>query len=232
MTVHILLLNLIKFSIIYLAAYVIVNDTSEWIFGPEYSYDMNLTYIIKPDPHDPIHKIQLISTIKCRPKIPNNLFCHLYNFTESELFENHNMTREAQTEQMFEIKFNEHGVEGLVIEPPSRMEVVNVLRKIATQFNVVIDRRKIGMSQFMVRENSSMGNCAAAYRITREEHETDMIEKTNIDFRLVILPLTDAKPGTTILIEKSRMGCINPPRYVDFSRGILEMVRTRAYICV
>ncbi|XP_011688101.1 PREDICTED: uncharacterized protein LOC105450101 isoform X1 [Wasmannia auropunctata] len=209
----------------FLAAYVAVNDTSEWTFGPEYAYDMNITYIMKPDPHQPIHKLQLISTIKCRPKTPDNLFCHLYNLTESELFENHNMTREAQTEQMFEIKFNEHGVEGLVIEPPSRMEVVNVLRKIATQFNVVVDRRKIGMSQFMARENSTMGDCAAVYRITREEPETDTSEKIDNDFRLVILPLADAKPETTLLIQKSRMGCINPPRYVDFSRGILEMRR-------
>ncbi|XP_025987825.1 uncharacterized protein LOC105204663 isoform X2 [Solenopsis invicta] len=206
-----------------------VNDTSEWTYGPEFLYDVNITYniisIIKPDPHEPIHKIQLISTVKCRPKMPDSLFCHLNNFTESELFENHNMTREAQTEQMFEIKFNEHGVEGLVIEPPSRMEVVNVLRKIATQFNVAVDRRKIGMTQFMARENSSMGNCAAAYRITREELKMDTFEQGDGNFRLVILPLTDAKPGTTLSIVKSRMGCINPPRYVDFSRGILEMRR-------
>ncbi|XP_011172131.1 uncharacterized protein LOC105204663 isoform X1 [Solenopsis invicta] len=213
----------------FLAANVMVNDTSEWTYGPEFLYDVNITYniisIIKPDPHEPIHKIQLISTVKCRPKMPDSLFCHLNNFTESELFENHNMTREAQTEQMFEIKFNEHGVEGLVIEPPSRMEVVNVLRKIATQFNVAVDRRKIGMTQFMARENSSMGNCAAAYRITREELKMDTFEQGDGNFRLVILPLTDAKPGTTLSIVKSRMGCINPPRYVDFSRGILEMRR-------
>ncbi|XP_012531435.1 uncharacterized protein LOC105833891 isoform X1 [Monomorium pharaonis] len=212
----------------FLAANVVVNDTSEWTYGPEYSYDVNITYdiinMIKREPYEPIHKIQLISTVKCRPKMPDSIFCHLNNFTESELFENHNMTREAQTEQIFEIKFNERGVEGLVIEPPSRMEVVNVLRKIATQFNVVVDQRKIGMSQFMARENSSMGNCAAAYRITRDELRTDPLEE-DTDFRLVILPLTDAKPGTTLSIVKSRMGCINPPRYVDFSRGILEMRR-------
>lgn len=226
---------MIKFSVIYLAANVVVNDTSKWTYGPEYSYDVNITYnvinIVKPDPHEHIHKIQLSSTVKCRPKMSDSLFCHLNNFTESDLFENHNMTREAQTEQMFEIKFNERGVEGLVIEPPSRMEVVNVLRKIATQFNVVIDRRKINnMSQFMARENSSMGNCAAAYRITREELKTDTME--DADFRLVILPLTNAKPGTTLSIVKSRLGCINPPRYVDFSRGILEMVCTHACVCM
>lgn len=141
------------------------------------------------------------------------------------------MTREAQTEQMFEVQFNEHGVEGLVIEPPSRMEVVNVLRKIATQFNVIVDQRRIAMSQFMTRENSSMGNCATAYRITREEPEDRDVREhvfkgIDTNSALVILPLRySAKPGTTLLIEKSRSGCINPPRYVDFSRGILEMGR-------
>jgi len=192
---------------------------------------MNITYVIKPDPHDHVQKIQLISTVKCRPKTSDTIFCHLYNITISEIFENYNMTREAQTEQIFEIKFNEHGVEGLVIEPPSRMEVVNVLRKIATQFNVIVDRRNIDMSQFMARENSTMGDCAAAYKIMREEAEIDTIEEINTNFQLRILPLIDAKSGTTLSIEKSRMGCINPPRYVDFSRGILDMVCTCVYLC-
>lgn len=209
-----------------LAANVVVNDTSEWIFGPEYTYNVNMTYVMKSDPMEPTGTIQLISTVKCRPKILDSLLCRMENSTTMMLFKNDNTTRQIDTEQLFEIKFNERGVQGLLIESPSRNEVVNFIRKIANQFSLGVDmKRKISMPQFMARENTSMGNCATMYKITREEPETDTIEEEDTDFQLVVLPMVDARPGTILTIEKSRMGCINPPRYVDFSTGILKMVR-------
>lgn len=173
----------------------------------------------------------LISELKCRPKAADNLFCHLQNSTIVNMRKNRN-TREVETEQMFEIKFNERGVEGLIIEPPSRMEVVNILRKIANQFSIGVDWRKIerisqaGEWQFMARENSSMGNCATVYKITRGELNT--VEEEHIDFRLIV-PMTD-DAISNLSIEKSRIACINPPRYVDFSSGILKMVCACEYI--
>ncbi|CAL1685212.1 unnamed protein product [Lasius platythorax] len=214
----------------FLAASVIVNDTSKWTFGPKYSYDLNMTYIMKTDPQEPVETMTLISELKCRPKAADNLFCHLQNSTIVNIGKNRNTTREVETEQMFEIKFNERGVEGLIIEPPSRMEVVNILRKIANQFNVGVDWRKIerisqaGEWQFMARENSSMGNCATVYKITREELKTNTVEEEHIDFRLIVLPMID-DAISNLSIEKSRIACINPPRYVDFSSGILKMGR-------
>nr|XP_012221462.1 PREDICTED: uncharacterized protein LOC105671684 isoform X1 [Linepithema humile] len=210
----------------FLAANVIVNDTSEWKLGPEYTYNLNMTYTMKSDPHEPDQIMQLFSTVKCRPKVPDSLFCHLQNSTTVMPHKDGNMTREVETAQMFEINFDERGVGGLMIEPPSHMEVVNVIRKIANQFNVGADlKRKIGMPQFMARENSSMGDCATVYTITDEAIETDATEQGDTDFRLVVLLMPDAKPGTILSIEKSRIGCINPPRYVDFATGILKMGR-------
>ncbi|XP_029165795.1 uncharacterized protein LOC114936688 [Nylanderia fulva] len=215
----------------FLAANVVVNDTSKWTFGAKYSYDLNMTYMIKTDPHEPVETMTLISKLNCRPKSADNLFCHLQNSTIVNFGRNPNTTREVETEQMFEIKFSERGVEGLTIEPPSRMEVVNILRKIANQFSIGVDWRKIErISQFMARENSSMGNCATVYRIRRGELKTNTIgdEQVDDDFRFIastMLADDDAKPITNLLIEKSRMGCINPPRYVDFSSGILKMGR-------
>lgn len=217
---------------------MVVNDTSKWTFGPKYSYDLNMTYIIKTDPHEPVETMTLISKLECRPKQADDLFCHLQNSTIVNFGRNANRTREVETEQMFEIKFSERGVEGLIIEPPSRMEVVNILRKIANQFSVGVDWRKIErISQFMARENSSMGNCATVYRIRRGEPKANAIEDGRIDddFRFVAPTMAaddDAKPASNLLIEKSRMGCINPPRYVDFSPGILKMVRIEIIIYI
>lgn len=219
------------------AANVVVNDTSEWMYGPEYLYNVNMTYVIKSDPTEPVGTLQLISSVKCRPKVPeNSLLCCLQNSTTMVSVKKDNTTRELETEQMFEIKFNERGVESLLVETPTRMEVVNFIRKIANQLSVGADmKRKIDMSQFMARENTSMGDCATMYRITREEspetlQQLDVAEDT--DFQLVVLPMADARPGTTLTIEKSRIGCINPPRYVDFSVGILKMVRVHVCPCV
>ncbi|XP_032673326.1 uncharacterized protein LOC116845110 isoform X3 [Odontomachus brunneus] len=217
----------------FLAANVAVNDTSEWTYGPEYLYNVNMTYVIKSDPTEPVGNMQLISAMKCRPKVAeNSLLCILQNSTTIMSLEKDNTrttTREIKTEQMFEIKFNERGVESLLIEPPSRMEVVNFIRKIANQLSVGTDmKRKIGMSQFMARENTSMGNCATMYKITREElpETLDTLKVwEHADIKLVVLPMADARPGTTLTIEKSRMGCINSPRYVDFTIGILKMGR-------
>lgn len=214
------------------AANVAVNDTSEWTYGPEYAYSVNMTYVVKPDPNEPPGTIQLMSAIKCRPMVSDSLQCRLANSTTTVLVKQ-NMTRAIETEQLFEIKFNERGVAGLLIDSPSRNEVVNLIRKIANQFSLGADmKRKIAMSQFMARENTSMGDCATTYRITREERPAARTSPAATSpgddvapYRLVVLPMTDARPGTSLTIEKSRMGCINPPRYVDFSAGILKMVR-------
>ncbi|XP_011631342.1 uncharacterized protein LOC105423330 isoform X1 [Pogonomyrmex barbatus] len=207
----------------FLAANVVVNDTSAWAYGPEYSYDMNITYEIKAELHEHIDTVQLISTIKCRPKMPDSLFCHLHNFTTLTHINNYNVTRKEITEKMFEIKFNERGVEGLMIEPPFRMIIVNIIRKIATQFN--INPRAIPLIGFVTRENSAMGNCTTLYWITRQEPKTDTFRDGNTECRFLILPLANAKPGTTLFIKKIRGRCINPPQYIDFSTGIFKMGR-------
>jgi len=206
----------------FLAANVVVNDTSKWTFGPEYLYDMNITVIAKPSSHKPIQHYELISTIKCRPKMPDSLFCYCSNSTSVALLKNRNITdQEIMTEQMFEIKFNEYSVEGLVIEPSSDMDVVTILRKIASQFNVVVNRDQIISSHFIARENSTIGDCATMYVITHEESETDTLEEEEDDFRLVVLPLSDENSGTTLSIEKSRMEC----KSLDAFSGRLTMGR-------
>ncbi|XP_011860893.1 PREDICTED: uncharacterized protein LOC105558018 isoform X2 [Vollenhovia emeryi] len=205
----------------FLAADVVVNNTSEWTYGPEYLYDVNISFILKPEHHRPVEYYQVIATINCRPKMPDHLSCHFNNATQMDSIKNNNASHVLHMEEKFEIKFNERGVEGVIVEPNTPADTVNVIRKFATQFNVAVDRSNIGMSHFMVRENSSMGNCATTYSVTHENPGTD----TEGDFRLVVLPLADAKPGTTLSIEKSRTECIDSPRHFEVSDAILEMER-------
>ncbi|XP_011860895.1 PREDICTED: uncharacterized protein LOC105558020 [Vollenhovia emeryi] len=206
----------------FLAADVVVNNTSEWTYGPEYLYDVDMSFVLTPDRHGPVQNVRRINTLSCRPKTPDHLFCHFNNGTEMASVKNQHMSKESEMEEKFEIKFNERGVEGVIVEPNTHEEMVNVIRKIATQFNVAVDRSKIDMSHFTVREDSSMGNCSTMYSVTRGKAETER----GGDFRLAILPLTDAKKrGTTLSIEKSRTECINPPQHVGFTKAKLEMVK-------
>lgn len=117
------------------------------------------------------------------------------------------MVRKVKIEQIFEIKFNAYVVEDLIIEPPSHMEIVNLLRKIANQFSIDINKRKFERTlQFMARENSSMGNCATVYSITHGKLTTNTIEKKNIGFRLIVLPMADdGKSISNLTIEKSQI---------------------------
>ncbi|XP_011860905.1 PREDICTED: uncharacterized protein LOC105558028 [Vollenhovia emeryi] len=184
----------------FLAADVVVNNTSEWTYGPEYLYDVNISSVLKPAHHRPVQYYEEIATVNCRPKMPDHLSCHFNNATQMDSIKNNNASHVLHMEEKFEIKFNERGVEGVIVEPNTLADTVNVIRKFATQFNVAVDRSNIGMSHFMVRENSSMGNCATTYSVAHEKPGTD----TEADFRLV---------------------CIDSPRHFEVSNSILEMER-------
>lgn len=208
-------------------------DMKDWKFGPEYTYKLTMNYAIKTDTHDLVTDMRLTSTVKCRPKDLDILFCHLQNSTTMvSHLSDRNMTREIETEKTFAIKFNERGVESLLMETPFPIQVVTIVRKIANQLSVGVDlnERKISMSQFVARENTSMGDCATRYRIERKESQSNDEEKdtewiANSGYWTQVLSMTDARPSDTVFIEKSRMGCVNTPRYLDYATGILKMGR-------
>ncbi|XP_011874758.1 PREDICTED: uncharacterized protein LOC105565843 isoform X2 [Vollenhovia emeryi] len=195
-----------------LAAKVFVQDMSEWTYGPEYVYDLNITYDITPEPPAPVDNsrqevdnIQLIATLNCRPKHNDHLFCQVKNATEiTNDNRNEQGLKYALMDRAFEIVFNERGVEGLIIDV-THTQAVDLVRKIANQFNVLSNRSKIDEWQFYTREGTAMGDCWTAYRISREEPATEEFKIAGTDFRFVILPFVDMKPGTAFSITKTRM---------------------------
>ncbi|XP_011874755.1 PREDICTED: uncharacterized protein LOC105565841 [Vollenhovia emeryi] len=204
----------------FLAAHVVDNDTSDWTLGPEYVYDLIYSYLLKGETGY-IQNYYLMNTLHCRPKMPDHLFCSLRNETEVNFVTNRTKKRTTRPENMFEMKFNRKGVEGLIYDP-HHMKYVNLQRRIANQFSVLVRPNKIGKPHFTAKENSSIGNCATEYNITREEPETDAHENGGTDFRLEILQLADDKPGTTLLIEKSRSDCINLPGDNEVNVGVVH----------
>nr|XP_012221460.1 PREDICTED: uncharacterized protein LOC105671682 [Linepithema humile] len=225
-TLHKMNVTVIPF---FLAANVIVNDTSEWVFGPEYFYNLNLntTYVNVPENFSMPNEVRLFMTMKCRPKIPNRLLCLILNSTYTDSYRGllQSLTRTTSFPS-FEIKYNKRGIESLLINSTfvnANEGKFNVIKRIANQLNLGVNlKRNRDTSRFKGVENTSMGICTTRYEISRNESETEPV-KENIDFTLFVLPMTDAKPGTTVSIEKYRTRCINSPRRL-YSR-VLKMER-------
>nr|XP_012221349.1 PREDICTED: uncharacterized protein LOC105671628 [Linepithema humile] len=185
-------LTLIPF---FLAANVVINDTSKWTFGPEYSFNLQVT-------HDSIYEKEptrkVFSTVKCRPKMEDSLFCDLQHFKTSV------KQKEIvlHTSIIFEMKFNKSGVEKIFTNSsdPFKREL---MQKIAQQLSTGIDVQDNfnGRSLYWDEEVVFHGlNCWMRYKFKYLEPKINM-SKQNTDFQLVILPMFDVKPHSIFTTE-------------------------------
>jgi len=200
--------------------------------------------------------------MKCRPRAPNRLLCLILNstytdFSSHTLLQHHSHTSHSfynctvptvdnctfsfliQTKMLsfpsFEIKYNKHGVENLLINSISSdfpLRKLDIIKRIADQLNPGINLKgSRDASHFEGVEHTSMGNCTTKYKITREEESETKLIKEDTDFKLFTLPMTDIEPGTTISIKKYRTRCFNVPRRMYSS--VLKMVcEYCTYLCI
>lgn len=214
----------------YTAANLTVNDVSDWKFGPEYSYNVNLTYEMRVDDTlEAIISLNLSSTIQCRPKDPEILLCRLNNMSGEADIMGRKMTEDINSDRTFGIKFNERGVEA-VLDQPGDIRILDIIRKIANQFSINVDlirRSNVRPAvQFMDKEKTSMGDCVTTYVIEREEHQPNAIRKNDGHFQLKVLPMPAVKPGEIHLsIGKNMRECIDKPESIFLLKdGVFEMV--------
>lgn len=220
------------FSPFNLAADVIINDTWDWEFGPEYTYDVNMTYNVKEDNlgNAPMTGC-LNSMVKCRPKDREILLCRLHNVTSVAYLANGHVDT-LETEKTFAIKFNESGVESLMIEPPFSVGIANVIGKIVNQFSVNVNQIRDSIygrpiPDITRMEKTPMGKCTTTYRIKHGESQSKGFRDTN--FRLEVLPIPSVKSNTDLSINKIRKRCTGSADLFDFLKNfpnekIFEMV--------
>ncbi|XP_011874756.1 PREDICTED: uncharacterized protein LOC105565842 [Vollenhovia emeryi] len=208
----------------FLAADIAVTNLSHWEYGAEYFYNLNISYIANLDHEERKQSYQLLTTLSCRPKRPDHLFCQFQNVTQlsRNFAKNGVSTLGGRAKHMFEIKFNERGVESLIVDQTITRIVMDVVRKIANQFIMLVYPSNIGKWEFTVSENTTMGDCTTKYNITREKPETDKLERGNTKFQLVNLLMADIEPGTALFIDKSRKNCTKSPRDPTDNDIILE----------
>nr|XP_012221352.1 PREDICTED: uncharacterized protein LOC105671631 [Linepithema humile] len=177
----------------FLAANIVVNDRSEWTFGPEYLYNLQVTHFSSEKL--PWHR-NVSSTVKCRPKMEDSLFCDLQyfkTFDEQKEFV-------LYTSVIFEMKFNESGVEKIFTNSsdPFKREL---MQKIAQRFStgIHVQRNFDGDSIYWEKKWIIInGNeCFVRYSVEYLEPEINM-SKQNKDFQLVILPMFDVKPDSSL----------------------------------
>jgi len=216
---------LIDFSLC-LAANIVIEDMRDWKFGPECLYDVNISYNIKEEPFVIGY---FNSTMKCRSKDSETLFCRLHDVATAAYLKDRD-AEALKSEKPFLIMFNEYGVQHLMIQSPFSVGIANIIRKIVNQLNInrsyidqVISTGIRPMSYFMSRERTPMGVCLTTYVIKHKDVNSTQEKNTNFQFEVLLTPT--AKPFTNLSVHKIRKRCTNPPQLDHIiDEGILEMV--------
>jgi len=215
-------------SLVYLAANLVVDNTSNWKFGPEFVYNVSINYDTKKDLTDNSTSItmNLNSTVQCRPKDPETLFCYLNNISIDANLMGDRKTEDVELQSPFEIKFNEHGVEAVLVEPEDT-RITNIIRQIASQFSINVNLMHNRSKLQLKRENTPMGRCITTYAIKQKKYQPSAIRKKNYQFKILPTSMTDMK-SVNVSISKTIKQCIDKPKRPNIiTVGILNVVCTR-----
>ena len=162
-------LNIVPF---FLAARVAVD--SPWEYGPEYTFQVRVNSTAIPEEGSYV-SIQLNVTAKlvCQPKGFYALSCHFrdseansYVWLDGTPAVPVNQEAYGFNQDQFEIKFNEQGLESLVVNENIQPRELDMIRVIVDQLNIGVLVGKDGET-FVAVENFTMGECATAFTVDR-----------------------------------------------------------------
>ncbi|XP_071653645.1 uncharacterized protein [Temnothorax longispinosus] len=208
-------------------------NISESNFSAEYLFDFNQTTVVH---RDPLQTTQLTAALICQPYLLTSLYCFLQNVTFSTTltYQNVNVTEEVsrnhiKSEQWFEIYFNEHGVQYILVPAKSDKVIRSIMKDIANQFNIGGDKMAklangnfpFGSTTFTEREETPIGVCTTKHNM----HTLYGVYDRNEHFKFQIIPLAMAKHfaeqrSTRIRIEKNRENCEYSEKFDSFLNGM------------
>ncbi|XP_012221354.1 uncharacterized protein [Linepithema humile] len=189
----------------------IVFDADELLYyvnlGPEYIFNLQVTTETYMRSKQVQYK-DVFSTLKCRPKMSDSLLCHLQYFkTFDEQIEFDESDTSLSTSAIFEMKFNESGVERILTNSsdPFKREL---MQKIAKQLSTGIDvqRNFNGSSINYSIDKTPTLKCRTTYNITYLEPKIKMA-KRNTNFQFAILPMFVLKPDSIFMIRNLAANC-------------------------
>ncbi|CAL7936604.1 unnamed protein product [Xylocopa violacea] len=203
-----MLASLIPF---FLVARVAVDD-NVWKYGPEYVFDLELNVTSIPMNYDGVQSSNYTNmNLFCRPTEPDGLNCRIANARR----ENFDMTNDNKvdvpeeemkhlySEEPFVIKFNEYGVDHLIVNNQVRVNDLNDIKLIAERFNIGVDLNGVPDGAFEILENTTVGQCSVMVRINHYPSKRMMNKIKNNRYELESLPQLNKVPSETIVIAKS-----------------------------
>lgn len=187
-------------------------DENVWKYGPEYVFDVEMNVTSTPMNHDGVQTSNYtVMNLFCRPTGSDGLYCHLGNVRRQSIdITNDNkidipeeQSRHLMSEEPFEIKFSEYGIDYLTVNDQVEVEHLNNFKLIAERFNIGVDLNGVPDGTFHVTENTTIGECGVTVAINHYPSKRMMNKIKNNRYELDSLPRLNKVPSETILIQKT-----------------------------
>ncbi|XP_023290168.1 uncharacterized protein LOC105699917 isoform X1 [Orussus abietinus] len=186
-------------------------------YGPEYTYQVDIGMVaemIRGDTPEYFGS-NLIAKLKCRPKGSDSLSCHTQDSKMAEVsprafdisetsrtlgasYYNYHMSHEP-----FEVKFDNAGIESIVVQKSISAWDLDIIRLIINQLNFGTDLKGRPNGTFSAIENFTIGECAVAFKVDHQRLSAQDLQK-GASFELAVLPNFDKSTGTSIQLKKFR----------------------------
>ncbi|KAH0955442.1 hypothetical protein HN011_007215 [Eciton burchellii] len=200
----------------FLAAHITTDKP--WEHGPEYTFQVqvNTTAILVEDIYGSM-RLNLESKLICQPKNPYTLSCHFEDSQANSFIADSldpsepavpagQVSRQAAyeiNEDQFEIRFNERGLDGLVVNENIQPRELDMIRMIVGQLSVGAalddDIGNDGVT-FGVMENFTQGECYTTFKIDKKLVGRSLYAKRGFALK----PIFGLKDGKLVQIRRNR----------------------------
>nr|KAF7394267.1 hypothetical protein H0235_016862 [Vespula pensylvanica] len=146
-------------------------DIESLLHGPEYTYRVEIITVKKaggqPCASTDVKAFDAVSTLKCRPRVPDTLNCR-FEAAKMQIYEEalYELARETvedlwMDDEPFEIIFDKNGIKNLIVTKHMKPWIIDMIRSIVNQLNIGVDIRNKQDGIFTTTERSFLGECPA-----------------------------------------------------------------------
>ncbi|XP_003702326.2 uncharacterized protein LOC100876308 [Megachile rotundata] len=202
-------------------------DESAWKHGPEYVFNVEMNITSTPMNFDGVQRSNYtVMDLYCRPKAVDRLNCHLGNpkrlsvdvTNDNKLEIPEEELKQLCSEEPFEIKFNEYGIDYLLVNDQIPVKNLNDIKLIAERLNIGVDLNGIPDGSFDILENSTVGQCSVTVGVNHYPSKRMMNKMKSPRYELESLPQLNKVPSEAIIIHK-KTNLNNCTSYASFYFG-------------
>ncbi|XP_017876888.1 uncharacterized protein LOC108623099 [Ceratina calcarata] len=184
-------------------------DESAWEHGPEYVFDVEWNSTRHSSSPDGIHLTESATTkLYCRPTGSDGLNCHLEVNKELDMMRKNKVDIPEEDKRdiaadPFEIKFNDRGVDHMIVNDQIHVYELNNMKLIVERFSIGTDLNGLPDGTYDIIENSTIGCCNGTITINHYPSKRMMNKIKNDRYELESLPQLNKVPSETIMIQKT-----------------------------